>query len=299
MRGRALRISRRAAMGSLALAFAFGLLAGLVPAVWGPEGLNSRIAVKTKRAQADVLHTFAPAIKRVLPAVVSITATRVARAPVGGPAAVSWQRSVTDTRTPETGELINRPGACEIVHGSGVLVGPEGPLLTSSRLVQGATEITICLADNERFLAHLVGTDAVTDIAVLRVDARDLPYLRFGDSSKIAFGDFTVAIGSPLEGGNTVALGIISATGIPDEDGEDHPRFIQTLNDVPAGIQGGALINQRGELVGINTLPCQALEPDPTRPLAVPANVARQVMEQIVMHGHVTRRGRPAHERTT
>jgi S1-C subfamily serine protease len=287
MIGRSLYIRRGIALESLTLAFGLGLLAGLAMAVFGP----GNPLAKTARSKADLMDAFAAAIKQALPAVTSVTATRVTGSPSQDMALVNWQRVAAAASWLEASYSVNPRGAREIARGSGVLVGPEGPLLTSSRLVQGAREITVRLADERQFPAHLVGADPVTDIAVLRVDATDLPYLKFGDSSKIAIGDFTVAIGSPLGTGDTVALGIISATGRRNKGGKAQPDFIHTLNGTSPGSQGGALINQRGELVGIITLPPSALSDSGGLSLAIPANMARQVMKQILMLGRVVSRG--------
>lgn len=295
MIGRSSYVRRGVALESLTLAFGFGLLSGLAVAVFGPADPLANRA----RSKAELTGRFASAIKQALPAVTSVTATRVTGPPAQNTALVNWQQVAAAPKWLETRYSINPRGAREIACGTGVLVGPEGPLLTSSRLVQGAREITVRLADERQFPAHLVGADPVTDIAVLRVDATDLPYLKFGDSSKIAIGDFTMAIGSPLGTADSVALSIISATGRRNKGGEAQPDFIQTLNGTSTGSHGGALINQKGELVGIITLPPSALSDSGILSLAVPANVARQVMKQILMLGRVVIRGLNARERTT
>jgi S1-C subfamily serine protease len=262
-------------------------------AIFGPG--NPR--TKALHGKAELMDAFASAIKQALPAVTSVTAARVTGFPAQETALASWQRVAAAVTWLEPDYSVNQRATREIARGSGVLVGPEGPLLTSSRLVQGAREITIRLADERQFPAHLVGVDAATDIAVLRVDATDLPYLKFGDSSKIAVGDFTVAIGSPLAGGDTVALGVVSATGQQNGEGEAWPDFIQVFNVTLPGSEGGAFVNQRGELVGIAASLSSALRNGGGLSLAIPANVARQVMKQILMLARPVRRGLTARER--
>jgi S1-C subfamily serine protease len=287
MIGRSLYVRREIALKLVTLTFAFGLLAGLALLVFGPGNPLG----KTARTKADLMDAFASAIKQALPAVTSVTATRIAGSSVQDPVLVNWQQIATASTWLEASYLVNPRGRREVARGSGVLVGPEGPLLASSRLVQGAREITVRLADERQFPAHLVGADSVTDIAVLRVDAADLSYLKFGDSSKIAVGDLTAAIGSPLGTGGTVTLGIISATGQENRERGTRSDFMQILNVTSPGSQGGALINQRGELVGIATLPSSALRTGEGVSLAIPANVARQVMNEILMLTRVVRRG--------
>ena len=174
--------------------------------------------------------------------------------------------------------------------GSGVIVSPNGYILTNNHVVNGATEIQVTLSDKREFKARVVGTDAKTDIAVLRIDAADLPALTIGDSSKIQVGDFALAIGDPFGVGETVTMGIISATGRGNLGIEDYEDFIQTDAPINPGNSGGALINDRGELIGINTA-ILSHESGGNQGIgfAIPVNLARQVMNQILEHGKVTR----------
>jgi serine protease Do len=137
--------------------------------------------------------------------------------------------------------------------GSGVIVSPDGYILTNNHVVEGATEIKITIGDKRDFKARVIGRDPKTDIAVLRVEATSLPTIAFGDSSKVRVGDFALAIGNPFGLNQTVTMGIVSATGRGNLGIEDYEDFIQTDASINPGNSGGALVNVNGELIGINT----------------------------------------------
>jgi S1-C subfamily serine protease len=138
--------------------------------------------------------------------------------------------------------------------GSGVIVSPEGYILTNHHVVDGALEIKVETTDNRTFAAKLIGSDAPSDLAVLKIDAHDLPVLNLGDSDKVRVGDVVLAVGNPLGIGQTVTSGIISAkgrsTGLSDGSFED---FLQTDAAINRGNSGGALVNTAGDLIGINS----------------------------------------------
>ena len=234
-------------------------------------------------------NSFAPAVKKTLPAVVNISSSRVVRTPAGRemPMDPFFRQFFGD----EFGRQFRVPRERrEQSLGSGVIVSPNGYILTNNHVVNGATEIQVTLSDKREFKARVVGTDAKTDIAVLRIDAADLPALTIGDSSKIQVGDFALAIGDPFGVGETVTMGIISATGRGNLGIEDYEDFIQTDAPINPGNSGGALINDRGELIGINTA-ILSHESGGNQGIgfAIPVNLARQVMNQILEHGKVTR----------
>lgn len=174
--------------------------------------------------------------------------------------------------------------------GSGVIVSPEGYILTNNHVVEGATDLKVILADRRELAAKAVGTDPKTDIAVLRVEAKGLPAIALGDSSRVRVGDFVLAIGSPfgLELRQSVTFGIVSATGRGNLNIADYGDFIQTDAAINPGNSGGALVNMQGQLIGINT----AIVGAPANVgigFAIPVNMARGVMDQILKHGRVIR----------
>ncbi|MBZ5503494.1 MAG: DegQ family serine endoprotease [Acidobacteriia bacterium] len=174
--------------------------------------------------------------------------------------------------------------------GSGVIVAADGIILTNNHVIDGATDIKVDLADKRQFQAKLIGTDAKTDVAVLKIEATGLPTLALGDSSKLQVGDLVFAIGEPFGLGGTATMGIVSATGRGNLGIESYEDFIQTDAAINPGNSGGAMIDLRGNLIGINT----AIETgggggNQGVGFAIPINMARPVMEQIVSHGKVVR----------
>jgi serine protease Do len=174
--------------------------------------------------------------------------------------------------------------------GSGVIVTADGYILTNNHVIDGASRVRVELTDKRTFDATVVGTDPATDLAVLKVDAQGLRTLPIGDSSRVSVGDVVLAVGNPLGVGQTVTMGIISAkgrsTGVSDGSYED---FLQTDAAINQGNSGGALVNLKGELVGINS---QILTPTGGNiglGFAIPSNMARQVMEQLRTDGKVSR----------
>jgi Do/DeqQ family serine protease len=176
--------------------------------------------------------------------------------------------------------------------GSGVVVDARrGYVLTNNHVVANAEAIEVTTKDNRRFEARLVGRDPGTDIAVLKVDALDLDPVPLGDSDRLEVGDYVVAIGNPFGLGQTVTSGIVSALGRGGINVEGYEDFIQTDASINPGNSGGALVDLRGRLVGINTAILAPSGGNVGIGFAVPVNMARAVMEQIVEFGEV-RRGR-------
>jgi Do/DeqQ family serine protease len=174
--------------------------------------------------------------------------------------------------------------------GSGVIVNADGYILTNHHVVDGALDIRVELTDNRSFKAKLVGSDQPSDLAVLKIEAQNLPTLFLGDSDKVRVGDFVLAVGNPMGIGQTVTSGIISAkgrqTGLSDGSFED---FLQTDAAINRGNSGGALVNTNGELVGINS---QILSPSGGNigiGFAIPSNMAKAVMDQLLKTGKVRR----------
>ncbi len=177
--------------------------------------------------------------------------------------------------------------------GSGVIVTADGYILTNNHLVEGATNVKIYMAppDNRKFAAKVIGTDKLTDIAVLKIEAKDLPVLPLGHSSELRLGQTVLAIGYPFSVGQTVTMGIVSGLAKPAEYvsmGVD-VELIQTDAAINPGNSGGALINTRGELVGINNMIVSKAGDFAGIGFAIPIDVAKRIMDDIVAHGSVAR----------
>jgi serine protease Do len=174
--------------------------------------------------------------------------------------------------------------------GSGVIVSPEGYVLTNNHVIDHATEITVTLKDKREMKAELVGTDPRTDIAVLKIDGTNFPYVTLGDSSRVKVGDIALAIGNPFGVGQTVTMGIVSAMGRANLGIEEVEDFIQTDAPINPGNSGGALIDDEGHLIGINTAILSGNSGgNQGIGFAVPVNLAHHVMDQILKNGKVER----------
>ena len=169
-------------------------------------------------------------------------------------------------------------------------MSPDGYIITNNHVVDGATGIRVTLADKREFKAKVIGADPKSDIAVIKIDATNLPCVTVGDSSKLQVGDYALAIGNPFGVGQTVTMGIVSATGRSHLGIEEYEDFIQTDAPINPGNSGGALVNDRGELIGINTaIIAHGSSGNQGIGFAVPVNMARNVMDQLVKTGKVTR----------
>lgn len=173
--------------------------------------------------------------------------------------------------------------------GSGVLISEQGYILTNNHVIEGAVEIQVLLADGRKAKASIVGTDVDTDLAVLRIEADSLPSVVIGDSSRLRVGDISLAIGNPFGVGQTVTMGIISATGRDHLGITTYEDFIQTDAAINPGNSGGALINARGDLIGINSAIYSRSGGSQGIGFAIPISLAKGVMKQIIEQGHVVR----------
>ena len=173
--------------------------------------------------------------------------------------------------------------------GSGVIVSDKGLILTNDHVIASADEIEVALADGRKLSAKVVGTDPDTDLAVLQVDAKDLPAITFAASDKLNVGDIVLAIGNPFGVGQTVTQGIVSALGRNHLGINTYENFIQTDASINPGNSGGALIDAEGNLVGVNSAIYSRNGGSMGIGFAIPASLARQVMEQIAVSGSVTR----------
>jgi serine protease DegQ len=187
------------------------------------------------------------------------------------------------------GEPDNEDSQPENSLGSGVIVSEQGFILTNDHVVASADEIEVALADGRKLAAKVVGTDPDTDLAILKVDSDNLPAITFAASEKLDVGDVVLAIGNPFGVGQTVTQGIISALGRNHLGINTYENFIQTDASINPGNSGGALINTEGNLIGINSAIYSRNGGSMGIGFAIPANIAKQVMEQIVATGTVTR----------
>jgi Do/DeqQ family serine protease len=173
--------------------------------------------------------------------------------------------------------------------GSGVIVSPAGYILTNNHVVEAADEIEVAFPDGRKLLAKIVGSDPDTDLAVLRVEARDLPAITFGSSDGLRVGDIVLAIGNPFGIGQTVTSGIVSALGRSGLGINVFENFIQTDAPINPGNSGGALIDTRGNLVGINTAIASRSGGSEGVGFVTPVSTAKMVLEHIIKSGAVTR----------
>jgi len=173
--------------------------------------------------------------------------------------------------------------------GSGVIVSAEGYVLTNHHVIRGADQIQVALRDGRETLAEVVGTDPESDLAVLRIELDDLPVIELTDSTKVAIGDVALAIGNPFGVGQTVTMGIISATGRSHLGLNAYEDFIQTDAAINPGNSGGPLINPAGAMVGINTAIFSRSGGSQGIGFAIPTNLARNILKELVTQGRVIR----------
>jgi S1-C subfamily serine protease len=235
--------------------------------------------------QASGVSSLAPTLKQTMPAVVSIAIRDGVNAKNSSQG--KTQRVQQATSTPPAERQL-RPS------GSGVVIDPdEGFILTNAHVIEGADEITVAFNDGAELPAQRIGSDAGTDIAVIKVQAQGhqpaLTGIPFGNSDRLEVGDFVLAIGNPFLIGQTATSGIVSALHRNNLGIEQYEDFIQTDAAIYPGHSGGPLINLRGELVGINTAFVGAVNTNSGMGFAIPINMARSIAAQIVKYGEVRR----------
>lgn len=287
---------------SLAAILSLGLVAAIhVPGLQGKAAAAAKVPLKIDRdpapvSLADFKNGYAPVIDPALPAVVNISSTKVVKAENNLPASMLndpfFRRFFGDPS--DQGRGFNMPQSQkEHSLGSGVIVNPDGYILTNDHVISGASDIEVFTQDKKKYKATLVGTDSMTDVAVLKIDAKNLPSLTLGDSSKLKVGDMVFAIGDPFGIGETATMGIVSATGRGLGGAIEHyENFIQTDAAINPGNSGGALLDLHGDLIGINTAILTGNGGGGGNQgvgFAIPINMAHNVMEQIVEHGKVVR----------
>ena len=264
------------------------LLAALfVVATLKPEWLNRKptfasvvpvLEAPAARNSLPATNSFSAAARAASPAVVSINTSKAAEA--GSQNADPWFRFFFG----EQGKAQPQAGL-----GSGVIVSPAGYILTNNHVIEEADQIEVILNDGRKSAAQVIGTDPETDLAILKVDLKNLPVITLGDSDALAIGDQVLAIGNPFGVGQTVTSGIVSALGRTQLGINTFENFIQTDAAINPGNSGGALVDTNGHLMGINTAIYSRSGGSMGIGFAIPTSTARSVLDAIVRDGQVTR----------
>jgi serine protease Do len=273
-------LSAAAIFAAGALAYAY-IGAGTAQNAQNPVRLNDP-AVKplpsliTPSSMGQVQLTFAPVVKRVVPAVVNIYARSVVQSQVN-PLFADPFFSQFFGATPEMRQRVQQS------LGSGVIVRADGIILTNNHVVAGGNEITVVLNDKREYRARVLTADSRTDLAVLKIDTKGekLPFVPFADSDQVQVGDLVLAVGDPFGVGQTVTMGIVSAQARTQVAGGDYQYFIQTDAAINPGNSGGALVTTEGRLAGINTAIYSRSGGSVGIGFAIPANLARRVVEGV------------------
>jgi len=276
---------------ALALSLGLGLFGSSDALVFGqqaPQATQAKMSETDKPAQlaspAELSRAFISVAKRVKPAVVHINIIGAVRRPASAneldelmPFNFPFDLPPEPTQAP----YANRGT------GSGVIISPDGYILTNNHVAGAATEISARLSDGREFKARRIGTDSETDLALIKVEAKNLPYATLGDSSKLEQGEWVIALGSPFGLEQTMTVGIVSATG--RQFGGAYDNYIQTDASINPGNSGGPLLNMNGEVIGINTMIYSRSGGSEGIGFSVPSNMAKKVQEQLLRNGKVSR----------
>jgi serine protease Do len=248
--------------------------------------LSPVVAQQSQPTREGIITTFAPIVEKVTPSVVTVFTTQtVSRGQTAFPLSDDTLRQFFGGSAPQRQGKQTLQGL-----GSGVIVSPDGYILTANHVVSGADEIMVGLGnDLRRFKAKKVGTDPGTDVALLKIDENNLPSINFADSDKARAGDVVLAIGNPFGLRQTVTMGIISAVGRGGIGIVDYENFIQTDAAINMGNSGGALVDTDGRLLGINSAIFTRSGGNQGIGFAIPANLAREVMQSLRDKGRVVR----------
>lgn len=271
---------------TVALAMLF-VLSTLKPE-WLPQrAQGAKILEVTQSAQTEgtavrSASSYSDAVRRAAPAVVSILTSKEIKVPQHPFFSDPLFRRFFGN---SPGEQSQRSSGL----GSGVIVSPQGYILTNHHVIEAADEIEVALTDGKKLRAKIIGADQETDLAVLQVDGIKLPAITFGETDRLKVGDVVLAIGNPFGVGQTVTMGIVSALGRSGLQINTYENFIQTDAAINPGNSGGALTDAAGNLIGINTAIYSRTGGSLGIGFAIPASTARMVMEQIVASGSVTR----------
>jgi serine protease Do len=231
-------------------------------------------------------NSFSPIVKSVTPSVVKVFVTTASQRQLSGADMEQFRRFFG----PMFPDFDQQQSPNQHALGSGVVVSQDGYILTNNHVVEKAKDIQVALNDGRSFSAKLVGTDPQTDVALLKIDAKNLPALTLADSDSVEIGDVVLAIGNPFGIGQTVTEGIVSAKDRTNiSEGDQDEDYIQTDAAINPGNSGGALVDTQGRLVGINTSILSRTGGNQGIGFAVPSNLCRWVMESLVSTGKVTR----------
>jgi serine protease Do len=287
---------------SLTLGAAVGAVVLSVVLLWGGVSLHTSHASGTATTSANAALApmvqpngsgFTEVAKAVTPAVVNITTTVAEK--------ISDSRDARDEMRERMEEFFG-PGGHRGPQGpmeprghrgggmgSGVIVSPDGHILTNNHVIEGAREVTVTLPDKREFKGNIMGTDPKTDLAVVKIEGQNLPTVTWGDASKLQVGEYVLAVGNPFGLNSTVTLGIVSALGRGRMGITQYEDFIQTDAAINPGNSGGALVNTRGELVGINTAIFSQTGGYQGVGFAVPTSMSKPIYESLVKTGKVVR----------
>ncbi|GBL39920.1 probable periplasmic serine endoprotease DegP-like [Nitrospirota bacterium] len=279
--------------------------------IWGGQSLapshasNSAASIAapvTLPMNAAPSNGFTEVAKAVTPAVVNITTVAVEEAAdsrggqaelrermeefFGGPGGPFGPRGFRGPQGPGPSEPREHRGGGQ---GSGVIVSPDGYILTNNHVIEGARTVTITLPDKREFVGKIVGADPKTDLAVVKIDGQNLPTVSWGDATKLQVGEYVLAVGNPFGLNSTVTLGIVSALGRGRMGITQYEDFIQTDAAINPGNSGGALVNTKGELVGINTAIFSQTGGYQGVGFAVPTSMSKPIYESLVKNGKVVR----------
>ncbi|MDL2231924.1 trypsin-like peptidase domain-containing protein, partial [Porphyromonadaceae bacterium OttesenSCG-928-L07] len=280
---------------TLFLGIAGGFVAFFIASGWGAEERKPSTPIQyeitgpsvkpvryNEELTGDGRIDLREAAKRAVPGVVHVKTVQMGKEYVGNPLLYYFfGRSLESREVPrETG------------FGSGVIVSEDGYIITNNHVINGADKVTVVLNDKQEYEAKIVGQDANTDIALLKVEGKDFPYVKYGNSDDVSLGEWVLAVGNPYNLTSTVTAGIISAKARDLGMGRGQmsiESFLQTDAAVNPGNSGGALVNARGELIGINTLIQSPTGAFSGYAFAIPVNIARKVVNDLKSYGKVQR----------
>ncbi|MBI3355338.1 MAG: Do family serine endopeptidase [Nitrospirae bacterium] len=272
---------------------------GLILAVCGLVGFGDRLPASAAGVPPAFAQGFSEIVKKTTPAVVNIAVTGggeggrrrggLPPGPFGAPPGDEPGGGELPTPPPMPPGPPTPHGRPDQSAGSGVVFDSNGYIVTNNHVVEGATQITVTLSDRREFPAKIIGTDPKTDLAVIKIEAKDLPALKWAEYEKLQVGDLVLAVGSPFGLSSTVTLGIISALGRGNVGIADYEDFIQTDAAINPGNSGGALVNMNGDLIGINTAIFSRTGGSEGIGFAIPSSIALDIVDSLQKTGKVVR----------